>query len=232
MKIQDVLGPTGRAEAVLARPDWYIKTKENCEYFWYRKDTNEVIRELTVNEALGYVWQPYHEVKEIRPENEDEVWFNSHVEIYYLYSARNKELVTARKIALDKALMTEVVHGKNNWTREIPKVEEVWGKSAIQDDIHKKAQIYAIEVARQALEFLDEIEKDISPASISSQLAASSLRGVSVDASKDKSLVDQLEETLISLAGDNRECPQCRHCFIPNETTSQEALRLFNLLFN
>ena len=74
-----------------------------------------------------------------------------------------------------------VTHGKNGWTRRFPHVEEVWGKSAIQKEKFKAAQIYANLVARQALELLDRMEENISPASISAQLAASALKGVSIE---------------------------------------------------
>ena len=48
---------------------------------------------------------------------------------------------------------------------------------------------------------------------------------------KDKPIVDQLREVLIRQVGGTRECPCCREAFIPNDSTSQEALELFKRLF-
>lgn len=58
MNLQDELLKTGKADAT-AQPGWYVKTNEEAEYFWYRKDTHEVIRELRVSEAFGYIWKSY-----------------------------------------------------------------------------------------------------------------------------------------------------------------------------
>jgi hypothetical protein len=99
--------------------------------------------------------------KEIRPENSGETWE---------YSPKDLKLFTFTNSGLGLSAIDEIgqtgiippamVHGKNGYTRIDPPVEEVWGESAIQNDRYKAAQKYANEVARQALEFLDEMKED------------------------------------------------------------------------
>ena len=202
MIIQEALKETGKA----------------CRFGW---DTDRYIHEvegqlLNVEGSkfanaclLESDWQPYHEAKEIRPEKAGELW-----------DLRGSKFFTVSGIGLNLRILSQgndvldiedhVIHGKNGWVRLCPSVDEkvvdasLWGKGQTQKDEFKKAQVYANEMLRQALELAKEMKENIPSASIPEQLAASSLRGVSVGVSIEKELyVERIEIDRVEWAEDD-----------------------------
>lgn len=45
------------------------------------------------------------------------------------------------------------------------------------------------------------------------------------------SLISLLRNVLLHNIGDHRICPSCGHSFIPNDTTQQDTVVLYNTLF-
>lgn len=41
----------------------------------------------------------------------------------------------------------------------------------------------------------------------------------------------RIKRVLLSNIGDNRQCPHCRHSFIPEDRTQQETINLYKFLF-
>ena len=122
MDIKSALEPTGKAK------------KEYWGATYAARDEKGIIRQYCDGMVLGGIssdelneeyWQPCHEKPEIRPENQDEMWRNSHVDVCYLYDAVNNKLMTARGISLDNQILeNKVIHGQNSWTRIYPPVPD------------------------------------------------------------------------------------------------------------
>lgn len=140
MDIQEALKETEQTETKAQR-SWYVKKNEEDQYFWYIKDTDEVVRELRVSEALGYIWQPYHDKKEIRPEKVGEHWANEHGKHLFAYKMKyHVHWIDESGEVIDIKLHKDIIHCQNGWTRIYPPVEDenieriefenvIWGKS-------------------------------------------------------------------------------------------------------
>ncbi len=127
MNIDDIIKVDSlqKAEATY-QPGWYVKLNSAGEYFWYRKDNDEVIRELRVSEALGYIWSPYHAIKEIRPENAGETWEHGGIKYFTVESSTEENTLhlIPYKESLCSLIIENVIHGKYNCKRLFPSVEE------------------------------------------------------------------------------------------------------------
>ncbi|MCK5615176.1 hypothetical protein KAR91_75635, partial [Candidatus Pacearchaeota archaeon] len=167
MNIQNALKETGKA-IYPDQTDVYaeIRFYNGANYLvWINTEDNEISGRVTGEEGgrVAYEmhfkddWQPYFEVKEIRPEKAGELWeYNAKcLKIFILYGD-NLSLVGIDETGQKSTISPFMIHGKNGFTRIEPPVEGVWGKSAILNDKYKAAQNYANEVARQALDFLHE----------------------------------------------------------------------------
>lgn len=122
MKIEEALKETGKVLGPNKDAKCYAMVSPDGPLQWfYFKDNKPAC-------AVGFLkittdnWQPYHEVKEIRPEKENEVW--KHVDgITYLHDAKGSALRTSRGNELHEYIYKKVVHGKE-WERILPKVED------------------------------------------------------------------------------------------------------------
>ena len=127
MEIHDAL-----KETEIATPDYVNSKKESHAklfdgiLYWYDVKKDEYLLPVTLQGINNINWQPYPEVKEIRPKNSDEVWINNHGrcmvlgwgkgELWGYFSDGGKCTV------LDEGSLA--VHGKNGWERIHPKVED------------------------------------------------------------------------------------------------------------
>ena len=162
---QPLLLPPG-SKNIPARPKDPSALPKEDPLHWYDMETNHENYPVSIADIGRDEWQPYLEVKEIRPEKAGELWERD--------GESNHRCVTYEGIvglnviwwggaANTDRVDTGMIHNKNGWIRYFPHVEEIWGESAIQNDRYKAAQGYANEVARQALEFLDEMKENMPP---------------------------------------------------------------------
>ncbi|MCK5605043.1 hypothetical protein KAR91_24345 [Candidatus Pacearchaeota archaeon] len=141
MNIQDIIKSDIDQGVLPDKNDQYCLIVDGVP-LWYSRKTHYLVGEVSGKEVLRDDWESYN-TEEIRPENEDEVWLNSHTKMTYLYSAKCESLISARGLKLLKELMGEVIHGRDNWTRLFPSVEEPkYGKSipTILDEQRKKVE--------------------------------------------------------------------------------------------
>ena len=73
MKIEEALEPTGRASDHRDKI-MYAALDEKGVLCWYDIETHELINPVGLDSINGSGWQPYHEVKEIKPEVRGELW--------------------------------------------------------------------------------------------------------------------------------------------------------------
>ena len=137
MNIQEALKPTGKVY-VLGGTN-YAEVNNSNELVWYSMGTKE--RECTVSFycIIGSVWLPYHEIKEIRPEKEEETWLDENTGLCYLtfYNGTN-EIGLRRGMDGSTDVSNEfVIHNRNGWTRLYPKVE---------DDSIERIEIEGVEI--------------------------------------------------------------------------------------
>lgn len=164
MLIKDALKPTGKAWREM---DYYAQ-RDACGILKWVSKAGDYISTVALESIMADDWQPFPEEKEIRPEYTGELWkIKNSVWVAFRRESsclKFMHTITGGEVDFcDWYLKNEVIHGKNGWERVFPNVEEFWGRSAIQNDRYKAAQVYANEVARQALEFLDEMKENISP---------------------------------------------------------------------
>ena len=129
MDIQDALEPTGEARKGSNLADYahLVKDEDSDRHslMWVIDGKND--GNVQYEDIFEDDWQPYHEVKEIRPEKEGELWKNNvHINwfIRWVGSSRNKGLqaVSEQGVCFDvKGL--DMIHGKE-WTRLFPPVED------------------------------------------------------------------------------------------------------------
>jgi hypothetical protein len=118
MDIQDALRPTGKANMEGWDTDRYVEIKEGQ---FINTDGHKFANAC----ILSADWQPYHEVKEIRPERAGELWKHErglHGHTFKhpsgdIYFNDDNETTLATKA---KA----VIHNKNGWTRLFPLPED------------------------------------------------------------------------------------------------------------
>ena len=54
---------------------------------------------------------------------------------------------------------------------------------------------------------------------------------IGINTKEEEGIIEQLKEVLIRQVGNNRECPKCRHSFIPKDSTTQAAWEMYKILF-
>lgn len=128
MKVTKALELTGKAYREDNGAD-YVMLVNNTEgsgslLHWF--NDGEDIGEVVFEEQIDDIWQPYPEVKEIRPKSSEEVWVGSHGR-HMVTGWREGELWGyfndgSKCTVLDKGSL--VIHGKNGWDRLIPSVED------------------------------------------------------------------------------------------------------------
>ena len=115
MKVQKALKETGKAR----RDKWGEKEYIYKKGMYFIDNTGEPFNR---EDITADVWQPYHEVKEIRPEKAGELW-QLWKDVYYhtVSNSHGKISLVAYAGTIDTK---GVGHNKNGWTREFPKVED------------------------------------------------------------------------------------------------------------
>lgn len=134
MNIQEALKPTGKA-VYPDQTDVYVEVRFNngANYLvWVNTEDNELDGRVAGEEGgkVAYEmhfkdnWQPYHEVKEIIPEEPGETWY---------HEARALKMFTFSNAILGISIMDQtgalmgidgLIHGKNGFTRIEPPVKE------------------------------------------------------------------------------------------------------------
>lgn len=127
MLIQIALRETEKAENEsnpLDGKTGYVKWNSD-ELWWYDRKTDNARRPLS-HEEMFESYDPYHEVKKIRPEKAGELWQYNNLfvwctviknEVLEMVCAHGKDIETVDKMNL-------TVHGKNGWKRLFPEVED------------------------------------------------------------------------------------------------------------
>ena len=128
MNIQDALKGAGESEGKIlniqmdrvAQPDQFGILR------WLDKGILVMVIDIIEGD-----WQPYHEVKEIRPEKAGELWKkNIDNFVYMTIEQRINELMAVPSVFELLSFSVEehgkeMIHGKNGWTRLIPDPEEL-----------------------------------------------------------------------------------------------------------
>lgn len=117
MKIRDALKETGKAE--LGGEAYAAKGSDENILYYYNKKTNKQMHPVGYKIILNNDWQPYHEVKEIRPENAGELW--KHEDGYYAHTEKSHGVLHFVYFGLTKRIEDVDI---TNWTRCFPEVEE------------------------------------------------------------------------------------------------------------
>lgn len=127
MKVQDALKPTGKAIDKRNR-DAYIEVRFECGanyLIWVNNKTGEYEGRLSYEAHFIEDWQPYHEEKEIRPEEPGETWEEkTRCLKYFTFSnaVLGLAVIDERGVIID--ITENMVHGKNGFTRIEPPVED------------------------------------------------------------------------------------------------------------
>ena len=163
MKILEALEPIGKAR--LPGSDDFAQEIDG-ELMWCRiaGDAMGILACVGWKDVARDDWQPCPEVKEIRPETAGELWerdgeSNHRCVVYKNDIGLNVVWWGGDEIPYTNYVENDMIHNKNGWKRICPEVKEVWGKSAIQNDKYKAAQIYANKTAREAIELLADIKR-------------------------------------------------------------------------
>lgn len=136
---REILITHQKAQLVDSDNDVYAAVRKDGVLCWYDKDGTERVP-VALHVAFRQDWQPYPEVKEIRPEKAGELWrYTGQFPTNYLMisgRAGYRLVPDQQKLSfIDCALRKDIAHGKNGWTRIWPIVEEkesdasLWGKS-------------------------------------------------------------------------------------------------------
>ena len=119
MNIQEAREKTGKAR----RPHWEHKKFVYLVGDDFHVDTGDGQSGFVYSDKaiLGDDWQPYYEVKEIRPEKAGELWQAGNDSFFFT--------VNSDKIAGDNGDTYEIkdyemIHGKHGWIRLYPPVED------------------------------------------------------------------------------------------------------------
>lgn len=155
MKIIDALKPTGKATMPHLSTN-YVAVDDDDVLRYFGINTKFAGRVVSYKHIICDDWQPYHEVKEIRPKEPGETWYEV---------TRDLKCFTFSNAALGLAMMDErgviitipeyMVHGKNGFTRVDPPVKEDSVKNnshvriitdeeidVISDVLHESIQFY------------------------------------------------------------------------------------------
>lgn len=125
MNIQDALKETGKACNKDKSAYVGVRFDHGANYLsWYNSHNDEYISNVSYEAHFKDDWQPYHPIKEIRPENAGELWRCTLNNVCYLYEPHDNILTTARgnTIKVNKC-DPPVVHGEH-WKRLYPEVKE------------------------------------------------------------------------------------------------------------
>ena len=132
MNIQSALVPTGKAVkgGNNGCANWQAGYKWHAERLgrrlvWCDEKGTEQLGDIDYLSIISNDWQPYHEVKEIRPEDEREVWINKkyssvHVLITGWTELGGGKLVFRNADGHVAPIEPEAIHGKNGWERIHP----------------------------------------------------------------------------------------------------------------
>lgn len=155
MDIQEALETTGKAhyEGSTAYVQWRGWDHSAPKTLWWvDKKTGEWLEALSHEEILETWFRPYVDGKEIRPEDERELWINDNGAVllsgYSTLSPAIAKLIFRNADGKDvEENMNEVIHGQNGWTRILPKVEdeniERIRIMRIGGDVNKKINLFS-----------------------------------------------------------------------------------------
>lgn len=133
MRIQYALKETGKARKEDNEAEYaYLILTENSDrhdLVWYEKGMPS--ENVHYEDFLGDDWQPYHEIKEIRPEKAGELWKDDNRELYFITKENDVNYFQTINGLQKYTLNTDVtwdrfqniVHNENGWTREYPHVK-------------------------------------------------------------------------------------------------------------
>jgi hypothetical protein len=132
MNIQEALKETGKAHDKDSDDNEYVFVDPYGVLRWYDMVNKKECAAAELNEILSSGWNPYHEVKEIRPEKAGELWKrHDEYSLYYAtYEYQHKEGIKAiclndgMQYSMDKPFFGKMIHNKNGWTRLYPPIED------------------------------------------------------------------------------------------------------------
>ena len=130
MKIQEALKPTGKA-TYQGQTDVYVEIRfdNGANYLvWVNTEDNEIDGRVAGEEGgrVAYEmhfkdnWQPYHEVKEIRPEKAGEVWWHEGRDLKILIFSNAMLSLSAIDETGAICDIERIIHGYNGFTRVDP----------------------------------------------------------------------------------------------------------------
>jgi hypothetical protein len=120
MNIKDALIPTGKAIPVNDDCGGYVTIFED-DLYWFNYGTNEKTFRVSIHPIMNTEWLPYVEDEKIRPEDAEEMWEKDGNKYFTVkYCVDDICFVDGN----NKELGSDVIHGKNGWTRLCPAVEE------------------------------------------------------------------------------------------------------------
>jgi hypothetical protein len=125
MLIQEALKENGKAWFKEGR-DLYAR-KDGSYVHWYDSLNDNCLGEITLDNLTSDQWQPYHEVKEIRPEKAGELWgFENEMtsDNYITVWVKGGGEIRLIRDTFTHIVPEKVIHNKNGWTRLYPPVED------------------------------------------------------------------------------------------------------------
>jgi hypothetical protein len=123
MKTEEALRPTGKA-VDKREPGYYIAEDEEGRLYWYERKTGRKCHPVIASDIFRNAWQPYHELKEIRPEKAGELWQRTDGEYFHTNIVNGNIRFCGDVGRVDSSLIKYVIHGKNGWKRLHPKPED------------------------------------------------------------------------------------------------------------
>ena len=117
MDIVPALKETGKAVNERGNEVNYAKARDCGVLSWYSKERDIFLCDVPYEMIIDGNWQPYREVKEIRPEKAGELW-QYHVSGLFFHT----DLGPCNSLQI-KGMVDIAIHGKNA-TRLYPPVEE------------------------------------------------------------------------------------------------------------
>jgi hypothetical protein len=135
MKIEEALKETGKAYLPEAEfPNFiYVFVDRDGNHVWMNVDGQH--EGLLFDYGSRNDWLPYHEEKEVRPEETGELWVYCVNSYPHFVTKDNRNRLYLTWIDGSRELVSEckhpVIHGKNGWARVSPPVED---KEVANDD--------------------------------------------------------------------------------------------------
>jgi hypothetical protein len=133
MNITKALEPTGKATRQGWKKNTYIAINDSSrtgiqQFFLYTILIGTDGERYGSIDVLDNDWQPYYEVKEIRPEKSGELWIHEKGGSFYVHSADYNEVpsgtTTTNHFGTIEKLPRSTVHSQDGWTRLYPPVED------------------------------------------------------------------------------------------------------------